>query len=236
MPTVRTIRIAKIVVPGIAVLIFVGYFLVKPRRAKGCFVGREKITIAAVSYGPFFQYIPQTGRVESDSISGTNRIWVNIDELYLPQIAAGLTATTTFNNTDYGLTIEEVMPTVVDGRFTVRMGFNNTAPIATLPPTLRLRIQLGDTSNQILLPVGGFYKDTGGKWIFVMQGDDKAVKRNVVLGRKMGSEYFEVLEGLLPGERVITSSYENFPAQDILDADDLKQKNKRKWFDRLASW
>jgi len=82
--------------------------------------------------------------------------------------------------------------------------------------SLRMRIELGQPSEELLLPMGGFYKDTGGNWVFILEGTDKAVKRNVRLGRKMGSEYFEVLEGLKPGDRVITSSYENFGTNEVL--------------------
>jgi len=83
--------------------------------------------------------------------------------------------------------------------------------------SLRLRIELGQPSEELLLPVGGFYKDTGGNWVFVVEDNGtRAVKRDIKLGRKMGSEYFEVLEGLQPGDKVITSSYENFGNNEVL--------------------
>ena len=82
--------------------------------------------------------------------------------------------------------------------------------------SLRLRIELGQSSEELLLPVGGFYKDTGGNWVFVVEaGGTKAVKRDIKLGRK-SPDYFEVLEGLKPGDRVITSSYENFGTNEVL--------------------
>jgi HlyD family secretion protein len=81
---------------------------------------------------------------------------------------------------------------------------------------LRLRIQLSQSSEELLLPVGGFYKDTGGNWVFVLEdGGNRAVKRDVKLGRK-NPEHFEVLEGLQPGDQVITSSYENFGNNEVL--------------------
>ncbi len=64
--------------------------------------------------------------------------------------------------------------------------------------------------------MGGFYKDTGGNWVFILESPERAVRRDIKLGRKMGSEYFEVLEGLKPGDRVITSSYENFGTNEVL--------------------
>jgi HlyD family secretion protein len=84
---------------------------------------------------------------------------------------------------------------------------------------LRLRIELGQSSEELLLPVGGFYKDTGGNWVYVLEeGGNQAVKRNVKLGRK-NTENFEILEGLQPGDRVITSSYENFGNNEVLILD-----------------
>jgi HlyD family secretion protein len=82
--------------------------------------------------------------------------------------------------------------------------------------SLRMRIELGQSAQGVLLPVGGFYKDTGGNWVFVLTADGtKAEKRNIKLGRK-NPEHFEVLEGIKPGDRVITSSYENFGNNEVL--------------------
>jgi HlyD family secretion protein len=78
-----------------------------------------------------------------------------------------------------------------------------------------LRIELGQSSEELLLPVGGFYKDTGGNWVFVLDSEGRAVKRDIKLGRK-NTENYEVLEGLQPGDKVITSSYENFGNNEVL--------------------
>jgi HlyD family secretion protein len=74
---------------------------------------------------------------------------------------------------------------------------------------------LSQSSEELLLPVGGFYKDTGGNWVYVLEEGNRAVKRDIKLGRK-NPEHFEVLEGLKPGEQVITSSYENFGNNEVL--------------------
>jgi HlyD family secretion protein len=142
---------------------------------------------------------------------------VPIDELYLPRITEGLHASTTYNNKDYELQIMYIYPGVVNGRFEVDMDFIGEAPQGLRRGlSMRLRIELGQSSEELLLPVGGFYKDTGGNWVFVLNGEDRAERRDIKLGRKMGSEYFEVLEGLEPGDRVITSSYENFGNNEVL--------------------
>lgn len=151
-------------------------------------------------------------------VLGSYKVKVPIDELYLPRITEGLRATTTFNNKDYELEIKYIYPGVTNGRFEVDMLFLGDPPSGIRRGlSLRLRIELGQPSEELLLPVGGFYKDTGGNWVFVVDPDgSRAVKRDIKLGRKMGSEYFEVLEGLEPGEKVVTSSYENFGTNEVL--------------------
>ena len=156
-------------------------------------------------------------RLGQVDVVGSYKVRVPIDELYLPRIAEGLTATTTFNNKDYNLKIAYVYPTIVGGRFDVDMLFvGDVPPGVRRGQSLRLRIQLSQSSEELLLPVGGFYKDTGGNWVFVLEdGGNRAVKRDVKLGRK-NPENFEVLEGLQPGDKVITSSYENFGNNEVL--------------------
>jgi HlyD family secretion protein len=150
-------------------------------------------------------------------VVGEYKVKVPIDELYLPRITTGLKATTTFNNKDYELEITYKYPGAVNGRFEVDMNFTGDTPPGIIRGlSLRLRIELGQSSEELLLPVGGFYKDTGGNWVFVVEDGNRAVKRDIKLGRKMGSEYFEVLEGLQPGDQVITSSYENFGNNEVL--------------------
>jgi HlyD family secretion protein len=156
-------------------------------------------------------------RLGQVDVVGSYKVLVPIDELYLPRIATGLQATTDFAGKTYSLVITYVYPNIVAGRFEVDMNFEGeTPPGLRRGLSLRLRIELGQPSEELLLPMGGFYKDTGGNWVFILDGEDKAVKRDVRLGRKMGSEYFEVLEGLKPGDRVITSSYENFGTNEVL--------------------
>jgi HlyD family secretion protein len=148
-------------------------------------------------------------------VVGSYKVKVPIDELYYPRITTGLKATTTFNNKDYDLVITYKYPGATNGRFEVDMNFVGEPPPGIMRGlSLRLRIQLSQSSEELLLPVGGFYKDTGGNWVYVLDGD-RAVKRDIKLGRK-NTENFEVLEGLEPGDRVITSSYENFGNNEVL--------------------
>ena len=163
------------------------------------------------------QAVTQGQRLGQVDIVGSYKVRVPIDELYLPRIITGLHASTTFNNKDFDLEIAYIYPTIQNGRFEVDMTFVGETPQGIRRgQSLRLRIELGQSSEELLLPMGGFYKDTGGNWAFVVEGGNRAVRRDIKLGRKMGSEYFEVLEGLKPGDQVITSSYENFGTNEVL--------------------
>ncbi|MCU0367696.1 MAG: efflux RND transporter periplasmic adaptor subunit [Cyclobacteriaceae bacterium] len=162
------------------------------------------------------QAVNQGQRLGQVDILGSYKVRVPIDELYLPKISTGLPASTTFANKEYRLVITYIYPTIQNGRFEVDMNFEGETPQGIRRgQSLRLRIELGQASEELLLPVGGFYKDTGGNWVYVLEADNKAVRRNIKLGRK-NSENFEVLEGLNPGDRVITSSYENFGNNEVL--------------------
>ncbi len=163
------------------------------------------------------QGVTQGQRLGQVDIIGSFKVRVPIDELYLPKISAGLPATTDFAGKTYHLSITYIYPTIQNGRFEVDMNFEGETPQGIRRgQSLRMRVELGQPSQELLLPIGGFYKDTGGNWVFIMDGEGKAVKRDVKLGRKMGSEFFEVLEGLKPGDKVITSSYENFGNNEVL--------------------
>jgi len=163
------------------------------------------------------QNVNRGERIGQVDIVGSYKVRVPIDELYLPRISTGLGATTNFAGQSYKMKIIYIYPTITSGRFEVDMEFDGKTPEGIRRgQSLRMRIELGQSSEELLLPVGGFYKDTGGNWVFVIEeGSNKAVKRNIRLGRK-NTENFEVLEGLQPGDRVITSSYDHFGDNEVL--------------------
>ena len=109
-------------------------------------------------------------------------------------------------------------PQVTNGTFEVDLVFSNQQPTGIRRgQTVQLNLQLGDPSTSILIPNGAFYQDTGGNWVFVVAPDgSRAIKRNVRLGRR-NVRFIEVLEGLEPGEKVITSPYTNFIDMDRLE-------------------
>ncbi len=156
-------------------------------------------------------------RLGQVDIVGSYKVRVPIDELYFPRISTGLKASTDYAGKTYNLVITYIYPTITAGRFEVDMDFDGETPQGIRRgQSLRMRIELGQSSEELLLTMGGFYKDTGGNWIFILDNENRAIKREIKLGRKMGSEYFEVLEGLQPGDKVITSSYENFGNNEVL--------------------
>lgn len=134
-----------------------------------------------------------------------------IDEHYLHRIEIGRSGTFDFAGNSYALTVKKIFPEVQSGRFEVDMEFDGQEPGGIRRgQTLHIRLELGDLSEAILLPRGGFYQSTGGQWVYILnESGDQATKRDIQLGRQ-NPEVYEVLEGLEPGERVITSSYDNF--------------------------
>ena len=138
------------------------------------------------------------------------KIRADIDEHYISNVFTGLTAKYTTNK-DYKLKIKKVYTQVVNGRFQVDMEF-----VGAVPPgirrgqTLQILLALSDETEAVLVSKGGFYQQTGGNWIFKVSEDGKtAYKADIQLGRQ-NPDYYEVLEGLKPGDKVVTSSYENY--------------------------
>src|SRR5205823_13253935 len=111
-----------------------------------------------------------------------------------------------------------VYPEVKSGRFDVGMILVKGAPAGIKSgQSTPIQLELGKAAKATLIPVGGFFSDTGGNWLYVVDKSGKrAAKRNITLGRK-NPEFYEVLDGLQPGEQVITSSYENFGDNEVLE-------------------
>ena len=122
-----------------------------------------------------------------------------------------------WDDADIKARIDKIYPEVEGGRFAVDMIFTDKIPEKIrIGQTARIRLELGESKGAILLPRGSFYQTTGGQWIFVVdKSGDFAYKREIRLGRQ-NPLYYEVLEGLEPGERVITSGYEDLEMADKL--------------------
>ena len=145
-----------------------------------------------------------------DVLSGF-KIRADIDEHYISRIFTGLIGDFSFNDKTYKLKIKKVFTQVTNGRFQVDMEFAGIVPQGIRRgQTLQVRLALSDETRAILLPRGGFYQQTGGNWIFKVSEDGKiAYKVDVQLGRQ-NPDYYEILQGLKPGDKVVTSSYENY--------------------------
>ena len=145
-----------------------------------------------------------------DVLSGF-KVRVNVDEHYLSRIFPGQTGEFTFANKTYKLKIKKVFTQVLQNTFQVDMEFVGEVPQGIRRgQTLQIVLALSDETVAILLPKGGFFQQTGGNWIFKVSEDGKTASRvDIQLGRQ-SIDYYEVLGGLNPGDKVITSSYENY--------------------------
>ena len=134
-----------------------------------------------------------------------------IDEFYITRVQAGQKGEFDLGQTAYNLKIRRVFPEVRDGKFDVDFDFVGAAPPdIRRGQTLHIRLELGDVAEAVLVAKGGFYQTTGGNWIYALDKSDKfAVKRFIRIGRQ-NPQVYEVLEGLQPGDKVVTSSYEGF--------------------------
>ena len=148
---------------------------------------------------------------------GTYKVEAQIDEHYIDRVIAGLEATFERQGETYSTVIRKVYPEVRDGKFKADFKFDGEQPDNIRSgQTYYLNLQLGQPEEAIIIPRGTFYQKTGGKWIYVVNKEGtKAVKREIRIGRQ-NPQYYEVLEGLEPGERVITSGYDTYGDSDVL--------------------
>ncbi len=143
------------------------------------------------------------------------KIKAKIDEHYIDRVNRDLSASLERNDKTFMLDVKKVYPEVRDGQFEIDLVFSGEKPdnIRT-GQTYHLKLELGQSSKAVLLARGGFFQSTGGQWVYVLNANGtEAVKRNIRIG-KQNPQYYEVLEGLNPGEQVITSGYELFGNND----------------------
>ena len=148
---------------------------------------------------------------------GSYKIEAQIDEHYIDRVSAGLTATFERQNETFDAVIRKVYPEVRGGKFQADFKFSGEQPVnIRTGQTYYLNLQLGQPEKAILIPRGTFYQKTGGKWIYVVSPEGgKAMKREIRIGRQ-NPQFYEVLEGLEAGEKVITSGYDNFGDNEVL--------------------
>ncbi len=154
---------------------------------------------------------PEGVRLGQIDVLGSYKLRAAVDEYYISRVTTGLAGTCEIGGESYDLMVRKVYPEVKDNRFDIDLVFDgDTPPGLRRGQSVLVRLALGEPSTTITIPRGGFYQATGGNWIYVVDpSGDFAVRRNIKLGRQNPSTY-EVLDGLEPGERVITSSYDNY--------------------------
>ena len=145
------------------------------------------------------------------------KVWAGIDEHYIARVKEGKAGTFEFTDDTFEIEINKIFPDVRDGQFKVEMKFIKKPPKEIrIGQTLHIKLALGDLSTAITIPRGGFYQSTAGQWVYVLDESGQfAIKKDIKLGRQ-NAEVFEVLAGLKPGEKVITSNYDNFEGMDKL--------------------
>jgi HlyD family secretion protein len=173
-----------------------------------------QLTAFEIQIGQSLQRGERLGQIDS---AGRNKLQADVDEFYLGRVTVGQIATADVGGHAYRLRISKIYPQVRNGVFQVDLQFLGQEP-ADLQrgQTVQIRLTLGDPAPALMIPNGAFYDETGGNWIFVVAPDGRsAVRRNVRLGRR-NADFIEVLSGLDPGERVITSPYTGFAERDRL--------------------
>ncbi|MFT6019771.1 MAG: HlyD family secretion protein [Patescibacteria group bacterium] len=163
------------------------------------------------------ELIPEGAQIGQIDDLSNFKIRVRIDEFYISRIFPEQEGSFTFASEDFQLRITKIYPQVINGSFEVDMHFVNKVPTGIRRgQTVTVKLQLSAEQQAILVKRGGFYQSTGGNWVYILSPDGtKATKREIRIGRQ-NPNYYEVLDGLEPGEVVITSSYENYGEKDEL--------------------
>ncbi len=182
----------------------------------------EKLTVKAPADGVLTSFNVEIGETKSagerlgqiDIVDGY-KMRANIDERYVSRVVPGQEAELDFNGKTYTLYVSKIYTGVTGGAFQVDMFFSGEVPDnIKRGQTIQMRLQFSTPTEALILKRGGFFQQTGGNWVYVVDpSGNVAVKRNIKLGRQ-NTKFYEVLEGLEEGEEVIVSSYENFGGKD----------------------
>ena len=178
----------------------------------------ENLNVRATVDGQLGLLVPEIGQSISRganmgqiNVLTSYKVTAQIDEHYIDRVKTQLTATLDRQGNEFNLVVRRVYPEVRNGTFEIDMIFRDSMPdnIRT-GQTYYTSLQLGQPKISVLVPIGGFFQETGGQWIYVLDPTESfAIRRTISIGRK-NPKYYEVLEGLHPGEKVIVSGYETF--------------------------
>lgn len=139
------------------------------------------------------------------------KLVANVDEYYISKVDQGINGITNVDSETYSIEIKKIYPEVVQGKFKIEMQFNNDSILKNIKRgmSLNTKVFLSNNSKALLVDKGQFYNNTNGQWVFVLNNNNVAVKRSIKIGRE-NPYYYEVLEGLYEGDKIITSSYDDF--------------------------
>ena len=154
-------------------------------------------------------------RIAQIDVLESFKVRARIPEHYVSRVGAGLRGTFTHAGKEHAIEVFKIYPEVSNGEFDVDLRFTGEKPEVRRGQTFQVRVQLSDDLQAVMLPRGPFFQDTGGQWVYVIDAEGKATKREVKLGRQ-NPDMYEVLEGLTPGDRVVTSRYVAFNNADEL--------------------
>jgi len=178
----------------------------------------ENLNVRATVDGQLGLLVPEIGQsiqrganMGQINVLTSYKVTALIDEHYIDRVRTQLAASLDRQGTKFDLLVKRVYPEVRNGTFEIDMVFADSMPdnIRT-GQTYYISLELGQPKESVLVPIGGFFQETGGQWIFVLDPSEEfATKRTISVGRK-NPKYYEVLEGLEPGEKVIISGYESF--------------------------
>jgi HlyD family secretion protein len=171
----------------------------------------------SIQLGQSLERGERLGQIDS---AGRSKLVADVDEFYLGRVAVGQTATLETDGKTFNLKVAKIYPQVRSGQFQIDLTFDGPEPPSVQRgQTMQVKLTLGDSSRAVLIPNGAFFNDTGGNWVFVVDGSGRgATRRSVQLGRR-NNDFIEVLGGIKPGERVITSSYSGLVDKDHLSFD-----------------
>jgi len=155
--------------------------------------------------------IPKNSRIGQIDILNSYKVVAQIDEHYIDKVKNGLTATIERQGKEYKLKIRKVFPDVRSGKFTIELIFTDKMPEnMRTGQTYYARLQLGNPQKALLLPRGSFFQETGGQWIFVVSEDGTYAKKRAIKIGRQNPKYYEIIDGLTAGEKVVVSGYGNF--------------------------
>lgn len=163
------------------------------------------------------QSIAQGTKIGQINDVGNYKIEAQVDEHYIDRVMPGLEAEFERRDEQFRAVVRKVYPEVRNGKFRADLKFVGTQPDnIRIGQTYYLNLQLGEPEEAVLVPRGAFFQTTGGRWIYVVDADGEGATRREIRISRQNPQYYEVLEGLQPGERVITSGYEKFGDSDKL--------------------